>query len=119
MATQIETVSVLEVPLHIEMDLESDENGVLNAVAFIYPKNEDECAEVRVEFEEMIDEIIEFYSGGFDNEGSGQLYTIAHELARHSERLREVANRLDDQWTHNDLFDEDDELLGDGSTDTE
>jgi len=98
----------LRTDLHVENDLEVNSEGRFYVLTFIYPEDKEEPLEGRIEFEELIDEVISFYRTFEVPEGIGQLYSIAHELTRHAERLREVAGYMEEgEWGNwYDTYDE-------------
>lgn len=96
----------ITVPIYVEADLEADDNGVLNLVVLLFPDDHEDAAENRIEFEEIIENLIEFYE---EEAGFRQLYAIAHELRRMADRLHDTASRLEGSYMQYDLFDTDDE----------
>lgn len=100
--------TALNLNIEVENDLEVDSNGRLFVLTLLFPGDKEEPAEVRVEFENIIDNLIEFYKDDSSNIGSGQLYSIAHELTRSTERLREVAGYMEGIRDTDSLFNEDD-----------
>lgn len=98
--------STLELPLLLENDLEVDNDGQMFVVSYIFPDDSDESVEIRVEFEHIIDSLIDFYREDQGTGGYNQLYLIAHELERHSHSLRDIASLMEGKYTNEDLFDE-------------
>tara|TARA_X000001382_G_scaffold127825_1_gene116338 strand:+ start:244 stop:621 length:378 start_codon:yes stop_codon:yes gene_type:complete len=86
----------LTVPIVTEIDLDINPENILNIVAYIFPRQEDTCAECRIEFEEVIDKLINYYETGEDRDNLNQIYSIAHELTRQAERLRAVASKIEE-----------------------
>lgn len=86
----------LTVPIVTEIDLDINPENILNIVAYIFPRQEDVCAECRIEFEEVIDKLINYYETGEDRDNLNQIYSIAHELTRQAERLRAVASKIEE-----------------------
>ena len=86
----------LTVPIVTEIDLDINPENILNIVAYIFPRQEDICAECRIEFEEVIDKLINYYETGEDRDNLNQIYSIAHELTRQAERLRAVASKIEE-----------------------
>lgn len=84
-----------------------DEKGVI-FTAYVLGYGDDEPEEVETRLERLIDEAIELNK--FDSDYQN-LYCIAHELDRCSERLRTVANQMEDSTQIKDLFDVDPEDL--------
>jgi hypothetical protein len=83
----------LEVPLFIDTDLEVDEHGVLNLKLFIYTdESGDSPQTLNLPFYRMTDYIVESHDEEQDYQ---QLYSIANELVKESERIREVAERIE------------------------
>lgn len=96
----------ITVPVYVEADLETDDHGVLSLVTLLFTDGDDDAVETRIEFEEIIENLIEFYE---EDAGFRQLYAIAHELRRMSDRLQDTAARLEGSYMQYDLFDNDDE----------
>ena len=86
----------LTVPIVTEIDLEINFNGVLDIVAYVFPRAEDQGAECRVEFEEVIEKLINYYQTSDEQDSLTQIYSIAHELARQADRLRDIGRRLEE-----------------------
>lgn len=98
----------IEVPITVENDLEIDESGTAYIVTLIYAGTSDIASEVRIPMEEIVEELIGFYS---EENGSRQLYTLGHELSRYAEMLRTAADHLEGQLDFSDLpIDDDGEL---------
>lgn len=100
--------TTLKLELAVENDLEIDNNGNFYVLTLIFAGDDDEPAEVRVTFEDIIDNLIDFYrdtemTNG--NIGYGQLYGIANELERTVDRLREVAGHMEGRVIMEDMFD--------------
>lgn len=96
----------ISVPVYVEADLETDDHGVLSVVVLLFPDNDEDAVETRIEFEEIIENLIEFYE---EDAGFRQLYAVAHELRRMADRLQDTAARLEGSYMQYDLFDNDDE----------
>lgn len=96
----------ITVPLYVEADLETDDHGVLSLVVLLFPENEEAATETRIEFEEITENLIEFYE---EEAGFRQLYAIAHELRRMADRLYDTATRLEGSYMNYDLFDQDEQ----------
>jgi glutamine synthetase type III len=104
----IRSEASVEVPITVENDLEVDESGSISIVTLIYAGEEDLASEIRIPMEEIIEESIDFYS---DENGSRQLYTLAHELSRYAEMLRTAADHIEGQLDFSNLpIDDDGEL---------
>lgn len=89
--------ATIEVSVQVENDLEVDNDGYFHINTFIFPDDDDDPIETRVLFEDVIDSIIDFHRDDFTGAGHGQLYKIAHELDRHANNLRTVANQMEDR----------------------
>ncbi len=97
--------TTLSLDISVENDLEVDVQGVLNMLTFVFVEDNDDPAEVRLNFEDMIDNLIDFYRDEpMEKAGYQQLYTIANEFARHADRLRDVASYMEDITISGDLF---------------
>ena len=98
----------LTVPIVTEIDLDINSENILNIIAYIFPRQEDTCAECRIEFEEVIDKLINYYTEA-DRDNLNQIYSIAHELTRQAERLRAVASKIEESEEnyHPPLYEED------------
>ena len=93
----------LGVPVYLEHDLEVDDDGVLYLNSFLYIGENDDSTEVRIEFQPIVDSVVDL-ARDF-NDGYKQLYGIAHEFDRHSARMRELAERMEDSVVNiGDLF---------------
>jgi len=98
--------ATIELPILVENDLEVDNDGRFFVVSYIFPAEDDESVEIRVEFEQIIDNLIDFYREDQGPSGYNQLYLIAHELDRHAHSLRDIASLMEGRYTGEDLFDE-------------
>jgi hypothetical protein len=88
------------IPLWVDVDLEVDDDGQLAVVIDLTVDEFDEITIKRPLFE-----IVE---GLLDDNDYQMLYTVANELVRESERLREKAQRIEDSTANvSDLFDAD------------
>ena len=93
----------LEVPVYLEHDLEVDDDGTLYLNSFLYLSDNDDSTEVRIEFQPIVETVIDIARDFGD--GYKQLYGIAHEFERHADRMRDVASRMEDSLTNvGDLF---------------
>ena len=95
--------AIINFPINIvlENDLEIDEDGKFFLVNYLVPENEDddEGIENYVEFETIIEEVIDESEDNFRENPSDayrKLYNIAHEFSRYSERVREVAQKMEE-----------------------
>ena len=98
--------ATLELPLLVENDLEVDNDGRFFVVSYIFPDESDESIEIHIEFDQIIDNLIDFYREEQGPAGYGQLYLIAHELDRHAHTLRDIAGLMEGKYTNEELFDE-------------
>ena len=88
------------IPLWVDVDLEVDDDGQLAVVIDLTVDEFDEITIKRPLFE-----IVE---GLMEDNDYQMLYTVANELVRESERLREKAQRIEDSTANvSDLFDAD------------
>ena len=95
----------LSLDISVENDLEIDADGVLHIITFIFVDDSDEPTEIRLSFEEVIDNLIDFYRDDpVDQAGYQQHYSIANEFTRHADRLRDVAGQMEDRNISEDLF---------------
>tara|TARA_R110001592_G_scaffold134343_3_gene350055 strand:- start:75 stop:410 length:336 start_codon:yes stop_codon:yes gene_type:complete len=98
---------IIELPpqntkMGIDFDVEVDDYGVCYLVALLFPGDAEEPQEARVMFDGVIDGVKEFLSDAGDY---SQLYTIAHELSRQAEKLREIAGNMENSVSAvEDLF---------------
>ncbi len=84
----------LNVPIYCTNEFDVDEDGNSYIVNVIYVgDDEDEPTEIRVGFEDVIEEMIAEYG---DTDGYQFLYMIAHELSRQANALRAKANYIED-----------------------
>jgi|TARA_B110000967_G_C18507195_1_gene374526 hypothetical protein len=98
----------IELPLSIQNDLEVDDNGTLNIITVIL-REDDEAYEVKLDFDRVIENLLDHYDGMRDVSEAQQLYLIAHELGRQAVRLRAVAELLEGGIIDDDEDDYDDE----------
>jgi|TARA_R110002167_G_scaffold62074_1_gene175328 hypothetical protein len=90
------------IPLWVDVDLDVDQDGVLNIVIDLTVDEFDEITIKRPMFE-IVEGILSDGASSYQ-----MLYTIANELMRESEKLREKAQRVEDSTTNvSDLFDAD------------
>jgi hypothetical protein len=93
----------LEVPLYLEHDLETDDDGTLYLNTFLYIGENDESTEVRIEFQPIVETVVDI-ARDF-NDGYKQLYGIAHEFERHASRMRDLAEKMEESIVNvGDLF---------------
>jgi len=86
------------IPLWVDVDLEVDDDGQL---AIVIDLTVDEFDEITIK--RPLFEIVE---GLLEDNDYQMLYTVANELVRESERLREKAQRIEDSTANvSDLFD--------------
>jgi hypothetical protein len=101
----------LSLDISVENDLEVDAEGVLHTLTFIFVEESDDPVEIRLSFEEMIENLIDFYRDDpLEKAGYRQLYSIANEFSRHADRLRDVAGYMEDRNISGDLFDDDNDF---------
>lgn len=94
----------VSVELAIENDLEVDINGNFYLVNLVYVGEAEEPTEVRVEFEDIVENMIDYYRDMPNNGlGYGQLYSIANEFERYIDRLREIAGYMEDSTIYGKL----------------
>ena len=95
------TVEV-EATIHIDVDLDIDDEGVLRTVLVIGQDNDGNATqEIFIDFEETIDVLIESYSD--DASGCYNLYEISSELHRLAEKVYRQARYLDGKIAVDDL----------------
>lgn len=103
--------TTLSLDISVENDLEVDAEGVLHTLTFIFVEDSDDPVEIRLSFEEMIENLIDFYRDDpLEKAGYRQLYSIANEFSRHADRLRDVAGYMEDRNISGDLFDDDNDF---------
>jgi hypothetical protein len=86
----------LKTKLIVDADLEVDQHGVLNVVVLLDTDDSRDPDEVRISFEDVVMGLIEFHKDDITSEGIRQMYCMAHELDRMSEKLYEVASTMED-----------------------
>jgi len=105
--SEVGTHTELEVPVYVDNDFDIDQYGVCYLVNLIYVGDEESATEVRVELNGVIESLSEFYG---DINGYQHLYSIAHELSRQAEILRNRAGVIEDSdGAVGELFDLPDE----------
>ena len=80
----------------VDADLEVDEDGTMNVVVFLDTDDDRDPVEATIPFDSIVTDLIEFHRTDLTNESVRQLYCLAHELNRASERLYDVASMLED-----------------------
>lgn len=99
----------LSLDVSVENDLEVDADGNFHLVTLLFVEDRDDPVEIRLNFEEVVENVIDFYRDDpTSNIGYGQMYSIANEFARYTERLREVAGYMEGKTMMGDMFDDDD-----------
>lgn len=99
--------ATINLDINVENDLEVDADGLFQIVTLLFVEDQDDPVEVRINFEEVIENVIDFYRDDpSSNIGYGQMYSIANEFIRHATRLREVAGYMEDKTLMGDLFDD-------------
>ena len=100
------TISI-ELPIWVNPALEADDLGGVSLVTWV-TLDEKNPTETRMDFEVLVDEALDYLCGEGDTIA---LYTMAHELARHADRIRAVADSLEGDLPFydslNDLQDDD------------
>lgn len=101
---------VIPCPVVVDTDLVIDNDGYFYLELDVYiNENEDESHIIRVPFSELIDDLLVFYKEEYGVDGYKTLYSVAHELSRQAERLRESAQTMEDSLASTaDLFDQED-----------
>ena len=82
----------INIKAFVDNDFEIDDDGRCYIVNLIYIEEEDPV-EARVDLDGVIENLIEHNN---DLHGYQDLFSVAHELSRQAERLREVAGRFED-----------------------
>lgn len=101
---------VIPVPVSVDTDLVIDDDGYFYLSLDVYlNENEDESHEIKIPFSELVDDLLVFYKEEYGVDGYKTLYSVAHELSRQAERLRESAQIMEESLTATaDLFDQED-----------
>ena len=91
----------IPVDINIENILEVDDDGIFYITNYLVDEEEQEIEESEnsVEFSTIIEETIDEAQDDFkDNPSQAyrNLYNIAHEFQRYSEKLREVAQKMEE-----------------------
>jgi hypothetical protein len=92
---QDEGVIGLSVSLTVENDLEVDNDGNFYLVTLFYQDENSEPCESRMLFEDVVDNLMEFYRDENLAYGIGQIYQIANGLERAVNRLRTTADMME------------------------
>lgn len=95
---------VVPVAMSVDTDLLIDNDGFFYLTIDIY-QDEDDSQEVKIPFNQLIENLLVFYREEYGVDGYQDLYSIAHELSRQSEKLRESASNMEDSFNTVDLFD--------------
>lgn len=86
----------IEIDLDVEHELEVDADGILSVVAFLYTDEDEEAYEARTPVEEIVDNLIEYYSEDLTREGYSQMYRVGNEMRRLADRLVSAAESQED-----------------------
>ena len=104
--THASDTTTLEISLTVENDLEVDSDGRFFVITYIFPDDSEDSVEVRLEFDHIVENLIEFYVEEQLPAGYRQLYLIAHELERHAHNLRDIAGKMEGDHLNGDLFED-------------
>ncbi|MDA9855364.1 hypothetical protein N9C80_02935 [Paracoccaceae bacterium] len=100
--SNIESDTLLQVPIYLENDFEVDDDGVSFIVTSLFVGDGEEAHEIRTQLDDVVEALCEFYG---DVDGYKHLYLVAHELSRAAEVLREKAGIIEDSTSAvSDLF---------------
>tara|TARA_B100000768_G_scaffold142658_1_gene134616 strand:- start:6711 stop:7049 length:339 start_codon:yes stop_codon:yes gene_type:complete len=92
----------LKVPLHVEPKILVDEDGILKFRVLFFADADSDKRELDFPFYELTEELLDDPD---EDQDYALLYDIANELVRESERIREVANRIESSVSNvADLF---------------
>jgi hypothetical protein len=83
----------LEVPIYVDSDLLLGSSGELKLVSFVSSESEDALTEIEVPFDDLIDNLIDYYR--FEN-GAKSLYKIAKELHLYASLIEGAAAHMND-----------------------
>jgi len=98
--TQHDTLEFnLELEHSLSLDFEDDEGVIITTYVALYP--DDFAQEVDTPLGTILEETLSLCK--FDSDYK-RLYCVAHELQRHAEKLREVAQQIEDGNMIQDLF---------------
>lgn len=89
----------LEIEHSLSLDFVDDEGVVITTYVSLY--QDDDPQEVDTPLEIILDETLSLCKFSADYQ---RLYCVAHELERHAEKLREVAQQIEDGNMIQDLF---------------
>ena len=100
---------VLPVALSVECDLVTDKDGYFFVQFEVSTDdNEDDSQLISIPFSEITENLLAFYREEYGVDRYKDLYSIAHELSRESEKIREAATKMEDSLNHvSDLFTKD------------
>lgn len=99
--TSTKTEIMVSTIIDMEQGLEFDDEQGLTVCSYIFAGDEDDPYDVEVSFESLVDDAIEL---GKLSDDYQNLFCISHELTRHSEKIRDVASRIEDGYIAEDLF---------------
>lgn len=100
--SNIESDTMLQVPIYLENDFEVDDDGVSFIITSLFVGDGEEAQEIRIQLDDVVEALCEFYG---DVDGYQHLYLVAHELSRAAEVLREKAGIIEDSTSAvSDLF---------------
>lgn len=83
---------VLEFPVHVDVDLDIDAEGICSIVALLFEGDTDP-KEIFFELEDVVESVTEYLA---TKSRYQQLYCLAHEFSRMSEFMREKASLIED-----------------------
>jgi hypothetical protein len=100
--SNIESDTMLQVPIYLENDFEVDDDGVSFIITSLFVGDGEVAHEIRIQLDDVVEALCEFYG---DVDGYQHLYLVAHELSRAAEVLREKAGIIEDSTSAvSDLF---------------
>ena len=90
--SNIESDTMLQVPIYLENDFEVDDDGVSFIITSLFVGDGEVAHEIRIQLDDVVEALCEFYG---DVDGYQHLYLVAHELSRAAEVLREKAGIIE------------------------
>tara|TARA_X000001036_G_scaffold248122_1_gene231276 strand:- start:8 stop:373 length:366 start_codon:yes stop_codon:yes gene_type:complete len=97
----------LTIPVYIENDIDTDEEGNTIIQTFLYANRDsadEEGSEVAVTLNALIENTISYYVEEKSSDSANALYVLANDLSRQAEALRDKADYMDRGLYSDDMF---------------
>ena len=99
--------TTIPLQLYVENDIEMDDDGACNLQTLMFLGEDDDPIETSIPLEAVVETVIDTHRE-FGVNMYRSLYSIAHEMARSAEKMRNAAGQMEDSLSAaEDLFDGD------------